>query len=143
MSVPIPFHSIGQVGIIKDVAPAELMPPAWSDGRNVIFRNGKVFRRNGHENVFDTPSGPPKWLMFAFDPTTALWMYADTTKVYATDGASHAEITRASGVYTVQPDQPFWDGTISSGIPVITNGVDKPQSWSPVGLSTDLIDLPN
>lgn len=143
MSKPIPFHSAGQVGIIKDIAALELVPPAWSNGRNIKFRSGKIFRAPGQERVFGTPLGGPKWLMFAFDPSSAFWMYSDNTKVYATDGANHAEITRAAGVYSVQPNQPFWDGCISSGIPVITNGVDKPQSWSPVALATDLIDLPN
>lgn len=143
MSKPIPFHSAGQIGIIKDIAPAELMPPAWSNGRNVKFRNGKIFRGPGHEQVFGAPLGPPRWHMFAFDVSNAFWVYADATKVYATDGANHAEITRLAGVYGSQAAQPYWDGMIASGIPVITNGIDKPQSWSPVGLGTKLIDLPN
>lgn len=143
MSKPIPFHSAGQIGIIKDIAAAELMPPAWSNGRNIKFRNGKIIRSKGHEAVFGAPSGLPRWLMFAFDATNAFWMYADGTKVYATDGANHAEITRLAGVYTAAPFQPYWDGVISTGIPIITNGIDKPQSWSPVGLGTKLIDLPN
>lgn len=148
MSKPIPFHSAGQIGIIKDIAPAELMPPAWSNGRNVKFRNGKIVRGTGHELIFG-PVGAPlgfgsmRWHMFAFDPSNAFWMYSDPTKVYATDGANFAEITRLAGVYTAQPFQPYWDGMVASGIPVITNGIDKPQSWSPVGLGTKLIDLPN
>jgi len=37
----------------------------------------------------------------------------------------------------------YWNGTLLSDIPVITNGQDDPQSWDPVGTGQRLVDLPN
>lgn len=141
--VSLPFYMAGQIGIVKDIADHELPPLAWSDGENVIFRDGKITRCSGNEPVLGTPTVVPYWLMFAFTPTDAFWLYTSLTKAYATDGASHADVTRAvGGDYGTLPG-PLWNGGILSGIPVITNGVDVPQSWSPVSLGQKLVNLPN
>lgn len=139
----IPFHMTGQSGINKDIPAQELPPPDWSDGRNIRFVNGKAVRVDGSQQVFGTPTVVPYWLMFAYGASNAFWMYSNLVKVYATDGATHTDITRASGGDYAATEERLWNGGILSGIPVITNGVDKPQFWSPVGLGTDLADLSN
>lgn len=139
----IPFYMAGEVGIVKDVAPHELPPQAWSAGMNVGFKNGKVFRRDGQQQVYAGHLGRPFWLGLVPTQTQIYWVYADQTKLYATDGAAHAEVTRASGVYGAFDINRMWDGNVFGGIPVYTNGVDKPQAWLLPGLSTDFQDLPN
>lgn len=139
----IPFHMTGQSGIIKDIAAHELPPPMWSDARNMRFKDGRAVRTGGSQQVFGTPTVVPYWIMFAYGASNAFWMYSDLEKVYATDGSAHADITRASGGDYTATEERLWDGGILSGIPVITNGVDKPQFWSPVSLGTDLQDLTN
>ena len=53
----IPVQGVDQVGIIRDV-PAHALPPnAWSDGRNVYFKNGTVYKRQGTVQAF-TPIPP-------------------------------------------------------------------------------------
>ena len=48
----IPITGVDQVGIIRDV-PAHALPPnAWSDGRNIYFKNGTVYKRQGTVQAF-------------------------------------------------------------------------------------------
>lgn len=139
----VPFHFAGQTGIVKDLPAHELPPHAWSDGQNMRFRNGRASKVLGVEQIFGTPSVDPYWLMFGFSSTSAFWMYSDLSKMYATDGVTHTEITRSTGGdYTTQIDK-LWVGGILSGIPVITNTIDVPQAWPQVGLANNLEDLDN
>lgn len=140
---PVPFYMAGKVGIIKDISDHELPPFAWSDGDNIQFRDGKIVRRGGHEPVLGTPAVAPYWLMFAFTPTNAFWVYSSLTKLYATDGASQIDITRSVGGDYSTNANILWNGGILTGIPVITNGVDVPQMWTPVALSQRMQNLSN
>jgi hypothetical protein len=49
----IPVRSLGRGGIIRDIHPDALDPPAWSNGRNVLFENGKALRSPVWRTVFD------------------------------------------------------------------------------------------
>lgn len=139
----ISLYGVGKVGIIKDIPAHELNPLAWSEGKNIVFRDGKIKRRNGQAQIFGSIlTSFPHWLMFAFTPLNSFWMYSSLTRMFATDGATHVDITRASGDYGTQKEH-LWNGGILTGIPVITNNVDVPQAWTPVSLSQDLVDLPN
>lgn len=137
------FHNVGALGVIKD-RPAHTLPPeAWSDGRNIRFRDNSAVKITGHANVFGTLSGTPYWNMACPDPSNAFWIYGSLTKMYATDGTSHADITRTvGGDYGTVLDR-LWNGGILSGVPVITNGVDVPQFWASPGLASDLAALTN
>lgn len=139
----IPLYMAGQVGIVKDVEPHELTPLAWSDGRNIKFRDGRIVRAFGDLQVFGTPLAAPYWVMPVQNITQALWIYSSLTKLYATNGGTHAEITRAvGGDYTVDNGR-LWNGGILSQIPVITNGSDVPQAWLAPDLLTNFENLPN
>ena len=49
----IPITQVDQAGIIRDI-PAHTLPPnAWSDGRNIFFKNGSVRKREGSVIQFD------------------------------------------------------------------------------------------
>ena len=49
----IPVQGVDEVGIIRDV-PAHALPPnAWSDGRNIYFKNSTVYKRQGTVRAFD------------------------------------------------------------------------------------------
>lgn len=139
----IPFYSAGQAGIVKDIAPHELPPLVWSSGENIIFRDNKVTRRDGQARIYPGQLGQPYYAQLAYTPTNVYWIYSDLTKLYATDGAGHAEITRISGVYSAMDISQLWDGSMFQGIPVLTNGKDKPQAWTNIGLGNRLVDFPN
>lgn len=139
----IPFYMAGEVGLVKDVEAHELPPQAWTDVSYMKFRDGKALRRRGSLVRYPGHLGRPFWLMFAYTTSNSFWIYADLTKMYATDGASHAEITHAAGPYTSLARNRLWTGGILKGIPVMTNGIEVPQAWTNINLSNDLVDLPN
>jgi hypothetical protein len=137
----IPFFAAGELGLIKDIPPDELDPRAWSDARNVRFSDGKIFSRNGHSQVFETLSGTPYWLLPIQAGTAAIWIYASLIKLYATDGATHVDITRAvGGDYTMDKFRKWIGGTLSN-IPIITDGLDVPQMWLSPSMATKFADL--
>jgi hypothetical protein len=139
----VSFNSCGEIGVIKDLPADELEPRAWSDVRNIRFVDKKAKRMPSPVQVFGTPSGVPYWLMPVQSGATALWVYADGTKLYATDGASHADVSRAvGGAYSTSLFD-LWSGGILSGIPVITNGVDIPQFYASPALANKFANLTN
>jgi len=139
----VPFYSVGAIGIIKDIPAEEIDPRAWSEGRDFRFRDGKGIRAPSPAQIFGTPSGNPYWLMPVQAGTAAYWVYADLTKLYLTDGSSHADVSRTvGGAYAMNADN-LWNGGILSGIPVITNGSDKPQYFAAPALANDFADLTN
>jgi len=139
----VPFYSAGSKGLIKDIAAEEIDPRAWSDVRNFRFTDGKAKRAPDAMQVFGTPSGNPYWLMPVQSGGNLLWIYADLTKLYATDGSSHADVSRTvGGAYAMDPFE-LWDGGVLSGIPVITNGIDKPQFFASPAIANDFADLTN
>lgn len=140
------FDSVGGAGIIKDVNPYELAPEAWSEGQNVRFRYGRVHKFLGHQAVFGSASVAPYWLLPVQTPTTHYWVYGGLTKVYTTDMSTHFNITRqTAGVdvdYAATADKK-WNGCVLNGVPILNNGVDVPQMWTPVSGSQRLAALSN
>lgn len=139
----IEIHEVGRYGVVKDIPAHQLPPEAWSDSRNVRFHERKAEKMLGHENVFGTPVVVPYWAMSAGSAIDVFWMYASLTKMYGTDGTTHADITRAAGGDYGTLENYLWQGGVLGGIPVITNGVDVPQQWATVGLGTPLTALSN
>lgn len=138
----IPVESVGQHGILSptDLPPRNIPLNAWTSGRNVRFREGVVEKFTGHSEVYAAPVWAPIWLLPVASAGNFFWIYAGQTKVGATAAGSHADITRLTGGdYGFDPEI-GWTGTVMEGIPVINNGVDVPQMWTP-SLSNDLVAL--
>jgi len=68
------------------------------------------------------------------------WIYPTATKCYIYDGSSHTDITRVSGDYT-STSATRWNGGVLNGLPVLNNGADDPQMWSPVDSAQKLQPL--
>lgn len=138
------FYNAGKLGIIRDIPVEELPPGAWSAGENVRFQDGKIQRSPGSTAVFGSLStSAPRWVMPVHTNTSVLWVYSSGANLFATDGASHATVTRVSGGTYSSTDATLWTGEMFAGIPVITNGVDVPQYWASPGLGTDFANLAN
>lgn len=139
----VPFYMAGQIGLVKDLPAHEIDPRAWSDGRNVRFKDGKAIRSYGNNQFSGTLSGTPYWLMPVQSGAFALMVYSSLTKLYATDGSAHADVTRAAGGdYTVDKAK-LWSGGVLSQIPVITDDFDVPQMWLAPSLGADFANLSN
>ena len=142
----IPIQDIGRYGIITDIPPHQLPIGAWSSGYNIRFRNGRIFKSRGYEEVYTTATGTPYWGINALVGGNSYWVYSSLSKLYSLVGASHAEITRLDSSdmaedYTISRNA-LWNGGVFNGILVVTNGNDVPQSWIP-GTDTKAANLAN
>lgn len=132
------FTNMGRFGIIKDRPAQELPFEAWSDGNNVRFYENCVQRLLGHETVW-TPTVDPWWLLPIRTEAQLFWLYANSTAVYVSDqSGTQTDITRAAGGPYAANFQIGWNGGVLNGIPVVNNGVDVPQMWTPPTAGTDL-----
>lgn len=137
----IPIRDVGKIGLVTDQPYEEIPLNAWTRGQNVRFRDGAVEKFSGHSEVYTGASIAPYWLLPVNTGATNFWLYGGQTAVGATDGATHADISRAvGGAYGTSLDI-GWTGTVIEGIPVINNGVDVPQMWNTPGLLTKLTAL--
>lgn len=138
----VPINNLGQYGVIRDT-PSHLLPAnAWTDARGVRFYDGSVWKSFGDVAVLGTPSVDPYYLYLHNGPSLQLWAYPGLAKVYATDGTTHTDITRAAGDYTGGVED-IWQGDFLGGIEIFNNGVDVPQAWINPALVTPLADLAN
>lgn len=118
-------------------------PEAWSQGTNVRVVDTDLEKLAGWAQIFGTPGVAPHFLMSVKTATDSLWLYTSLTKAYAFDGTTHTDVTRAVGGDYGTSNTREWNGTLLGGIPIINNGVDVPQFWSPSTLAQRLQDLTN
>lgn len=137
------IENLGALGMMTDVLPHDLPPEAWTNARNVRFKNNQARRMDGLTEVFATSPITPYWLL-SVPASTYFWLVAGAAKVYVTDGSGYENITRqvaAVDVDYAMDNDILWNGGLLSDIPVINNGVDVPQFWNPPVTGTKLADL--
>src|SRR5574343_754639 len=137
------FAAAGSAGIVRDIPPHELSPEAWSNGRNVRFRDGKCEQFLGNVQLDTSVSASPTYC-FAVprqDTTSDMWLYCSETDVYAFDGSANAKLTATTMSAT---GQNVWTSTLLSGIAVVNCGQGKPRYWVfPPNTGTSLTALPD
>lgn len=142
----VSINNVGQYGQVLDVPGIRLPANAWTSLQNCRCEDGLVFPIPGHES-YATPSVVPYWLLLVplqaslGNNNTIRWIYGGTGKVYMYDGSTHEDITRTTGGDYSTSANFGWNGGVLSGIPVLNNGVDPPQMWSPPTTGTNLSDL--
>lgn len=140
------INDLANVGVVRDTPAYQLPPEAFTQGLNMRFVEDAIGTLRGWAQVFGTPGVAPHFAMSIVTPTTKFWIYVSLTKAYGYDGATHTNITRqTAGVdvnYTTN-DTPNWNGTLLGGVPILNNGTDVPQFWSPIALATKLQNLTN
>jgi hypothetical protein len=123
-------NATGQHGLIKDISPTELPDNAWSDGRNIRFRDETAALMDGQSAIYDPPSIQPYYLLPVVNGANRLWAYPGLTAIYASDGTTHTNISRVTGgAYAATADN-RWNGGVLGGITILNNGVDIPQQWA-------------
>lgn len=128
----------GSLGIIRDKRPHELPLAAWTDGNNVHFDDDAAVSVDGYVTAYDPPTVAPYWLLHTQVPSGPYWLYAGLGKVYATDGVTHADLTRASGGDYGATEDLNWTGGVLGGVGILNNGIDDPQMWLLPSLATRL-----
>ena len=138
------FKDLGSIGIVYDTDPKLIPDNAWSNGRNIRFIDNAVEKSKGESSVYTTPAIDPYWLLPVQTDSSYFWMYPSLTKCYVTDGSTNTNITRQTASVDVDYSATAdigWNGGIIGGVPVINNGVDSPQMWTPQDTSTKLASL--
>ena len=139
----VPIRNVGKVGVVYDTPAQELPAHVWTDARGVRFYDNSVWKAYGQEAVLGTPTVDPYYIYHHLGPANVFWAYPGLAKVYATDGATHSDITRAVGGDYTGAANDIWQGTHLGGIEVFNNGIDVPQAWINPALGTPLVDLAN
>ena len=139
------IQKIGDYGIIYDT-PAHLTPiGAWSDANNVGFRNGRVFKSRGTQKRYPQVTSGAIWGINQVVDIQSYWIYADTDDLFVVSGnVAPASITRDSaqgGNYSTSRNG-LWNGGNLSGITVLNNGADIPQTFRP-GVDSQAQNLEN
>lgn len=123
------------VGILKDPNPSDIPLNAWTDGRNVRFKAGKVSKTSGHETVFGGMPGDrkPLYAMPYLTENTPFWFFGFGDRIFRTSGFSWQDVTRNNGApvnYSASTTY-SWNGGFSSGVAIMNNGLDVPQAMRP------------
>ena len=161
----VPITGLADVGVIKDTPAVSLPPNAFTDARNVRFKDNAVRKMEGEVNIFEGLSGEGGWLndtgrgalqYVAWWPspnqTTAdrgyyIFVIENTTNtnnivhdVYAMLPGEDTAPTRIGSGYSTQGR---WQHTLFNGgfTFVINNGVNRPQYVTEE--ATDTPDIAN
>lgn len=127
------------IGLAPDRPDWHLPPGAFSDSRNVRYREGGTEKIRGYAQVWGDLSTTALYADWISDGTNIFWVYGDEGTVYATDGVSHNSISSIS----YSADSAFvYTGGAYNGFYVITDGALAPQFWDP-GLGNNLQPLTN
>jgi len=143
---PVELYSLGDVGIITDIRGHLIPPEAWTSGKNILFTKNGVQRALGYSSVLGTLSVVPEFIFNAPGSGASFWIYCSLTKAYVYESGVHTNITRQSaGVdvdYTTVNGRD-WQGTMFGGIPILNNGIDIPQYWTSLNITSNLANLTN
>lgn len=140
----ISVDNVGAIGMLFDRQPHEIPPEAWSSLINVRCIDKSLFSTYGHQAIMGVPRHNAYFILPTVDITDAiLWAYTGLAKISATDGSTHADITRTAGGDYTGTDAALWNGGNFGGITILNNGVDTPQAWITPSLGTPLVNLAN
>jgi hypothetical protein len=133
-----PIKNVAVPGFAPDIPDLSLADGAWTDSRNVRYRDGAVEKCRGYTQALGELSATSIWAAPISDGTNYFWAYGSNTVMYATDGSTHADIT---GTITLgATDDLGFTGGAFHGQMIVNDGFAIPQSWSP-GLGNNLVSL--
>lgn len=126
-------------GGVNPDAPDIMLPAgAWTDSRNVQYRDGAVEKCRGYAQALGDLSATAIYAALISDGTNYFWAYGSNTVMYATDGSTHADIT-GSITLGATDDLGFTGGAFHGQL-IINDGQAIPQRWNP-GLGNNLVSL--
>jgi hypothetical protein len=130
--------SLSKPGFVNDQPDLTLPDGAWTDSRNVKYRDGAAEKCQGYTQAMGDLSVTAIWAAPVTDGTNYFWAYGSATAMYATDGTTHADIT---GTITLGATEDLnYSGGAFHGHLIVNDGNAIPQSWNP-GLGNNLVSL--
>lgn len=132
-----PFDNLVQGGINPDAPDLALPAGAWTDSRNVRYRDGAVEKCRGYEQALGDLSATAIYVSPVTDGQNYYWVYASNSVLYATDGTTHARISSLSYIAT---DDLGWTGGAFHDYFIANDGFSHPMVWIP-GLGNEPTSL--
>jgi hypothetical protein len=139
----IPIDNVGMMGIIQDIPPYAMPPEAWSNGQNVRMLDGSVWKSFGNLQILGTLLGSPRAMLTVASQIDQFYVYPTLTQLFASDGTSHSDVSRASGGPYSAGTGDRWTGCVLGGIILANNPVDVPQMWLNPNLANKFANLSN
>lgn len=130
--------NLAKPGFVIDQPDLMLVDGAWTDSRNIEYRDGAIEKAQGYAQVFSDLSVTAIWAAPISDGSNYFWVYGSGTVMYATDGTTHANIT--GSITLGATDDLNYSGGPFHGYMLVNDGVSMPQTWTP-SLSNDLVSL--
>lgn len=125
MLLPI---NVASPGFLPDLPDVALPEGAWTDVLNAQFREGALEKVKGSNDVFNSASATPIWVAPVSDGLTTFWVYGNESRLFATDGSLHADVSSIS--YTCDPLLGYTGGAFH-GRMIANDAVNAPQTWIP------------
>lgn len=140
----VPVNQFDRAGFFADRRTDSLPLQAFTDARNIRFKNGGAALTEGEVQVYATPSVEPLWAMqYRKVGEQPGWVYGGTQKLYAVLGTGEFNLTRQTASVDVNYSPYRWNGGVLGNVVIINNGADVPQSWVSLDTSVRMEDLAN
>lgn len=115
-------------GIASDVPAHEVGDDFYTNGQNVVFRNGFPTRVGGSRAVYGVLPVTVLHMLNARVDTTNFWLFFGANAVHALETSNSDNVTGAALTAVSQPWQ--YSSALLNGVPVFTNGLDAPRYWA-------------
>lgn len=137
----LPVRSLGSLGIIRDINPYDLPPPALSSGNNVRFEDGKITRQPSFREIQALTPTDPRHIFTIRIPGVSdkIGVACDDGKIYTYLNETEDEVTPVSG--TVASSTLPYSHTLHAGVSYLNRSDRVPLYYA--ALSTDYAALTN
>jgi hypothetical protein len=132
------IEKLSKPGFVADQPDTDMPLGAWTDSRNIEYREGAAEKCPGYAQALGALSVTAMWAAPVSDGTNYFWAYGSNTVMYATDGTTHANIT--GSITLGATDDLNYSGGPFHGYMIVNDGQAIPQSWTP-SLGNDLVSL--
>jgi hypothetical protein len=132
----VPVRNLGARGVIKDAAPWELPPDAWSSGNNVRFDSGKVLRGPAYRLVTGTLTSADPHLLFPVYPSSNpeyVIICAKNGRMYKWASGTETDMT-PGGFVNTSSDLPFTAAQCGDVV-YVNRSTDIPYALLPSGVA--------
>lgn len=137
---------VGTLGVNKDISSHELPLSniAWTDAYNIRFLDGSAYQVFGWNEVYNSPSYVPQYVLPLSISSARYWVYATATKQFAVTSSAgvvtHTDISHATARAGVVNN---WTYTLLSGIPVLNADDGKVPMYWDLNLANKFVDIPS
>ena len=147
----VKFRNLGSIGVIKDMLTSEIPDEAWTNVKNVAFRDGIPQKISGEVQVFTDPPGSVAETLFYPDPQSGprYWLSAIDngvdTRIYSWDTTVFKDVTEVDVGDPYDSETNGWTSGSIAGVPYFNNGTGAPWVWFRPGgddLGDPMIQVP-